>query len=260
MRVIYKYIFIYKEFFKTSLSEELSFRFNFILQSLMNVLFIGVYFFTSLFIFNHIEHIGPWNEKEFFLFLSFAFAVDQTHYLFFSFNFWMFSDDVRLGGLDFKLLKPCSSLFIVFFNRLAIPGIFTILLTCSMVIYFGIQAGLSSWVWISLPFCLLLSLFLLLGIEILISLFNFFTVEGLGINQARLQIQQLCRWPDFIYKNPARLWLLPFLAITSVPVRWMLDLSYWTWLVAMIVGVILLWSVVFFLWPKALSFYESPSS
>ena len=254
------YLSLYKEFFKTSLSEELSFRANFSLQSLMNICFIGVYFWTSIFIFNHIEHIGLWNKTEFLLFLSFALAVDQTHYLLFSFNFWEFSDDVRLGTLDWILLKPFPSLFIVFFRRLAIPGVFTIPLTYFMVIYFGIQAGLNGWIWLSLPFCLLLSLALLLGIEVLISLFNFFTVEGMGINQARLQIQHLCRWPDFIYKKPTRLWLLPFLAITSIPVRWILDLSYWKWLALMIVGTVFLWLFILFLWPKSLNFYESPSS
>ena len=260
MKTIYKYLSIYKEFFKTSLSEELSFRANFTLQSLMNISFIGVAFLTSMFIFNHIEHIGLWNKEEFFLFLSFVFAVDQTHYLIFSMNFWGFSEDIRWGHLDFHLLKPSPSLFIILLRSVAVPGIFTVLLTYSMVIYFAAQLDLSIWVWISLPFCLLLSLFLLLGIEVLISLLNFFTIEGIGINQARLQIQQLSQWPDFIYKNPVRLWLFPFLAITSIPVRWILDMSYWSWLINMFFGVILLWGFVLFLWPKALIFYESPSS
>ena len=257
---MHRYLSVYREFFKTSLSEELSFRLNFILQSLMNVSFIGVYFFTSVFIFNHIEHIGMWNEKEFLLFLSFALAVDQTHSILFSPNFWELGDSVRLGKLDFDLLKPFPSLFIVLLRRVAVPGIFTVFLTYSMVVYFGIQVGLSFLTWLSLPFCLLLSLSLLLGLEVLISLFNFFTVEGEGINQARLQFQHLCLWPDFIYKNPARLWLFPFLAVTSIPVRWMLDLSYWTWLMIMFAGIVLLWSLIIVLWPKALCFYESPSS
>lgn len=260
MKTIYKYLSIYKEFFKTSLSEELSFRANFTFQSLMNVSFISVFFFTSLFIFNHIEYIGLWNEKEFLLFLSFVFAVDQTHYLMFSMNFWEFSEEIRLGNLDFHLLKPPHSLFIILLRSMAIPGIFTVILTYSMVIYFGIQVDLSVWAWLSLPVCLILSLSLLLGIEVLISLLNFFTIEGLGINQVRLQIQQLCQWPDFIYRNPTRLWLFPFLAITSIPVRWILDITYWSWLISMFVGVLLLWSFIFFLWPKALGFYESPSS
>ena len=260
MKIFYKYISIYKEFFNTSLSEELSFRFNFILQSLMNVSFIGVFFLTSIFIFDHVEHIGLWNEKEFLFFMSFVFAVDQTHYLIFSFNFWLLSDDVRMGNLDFYLLKPCPSLFIILLRRMAVPGIFTVLLTYSMVIYFGVQLNLHPMVWLSLPFCLLLSLSLLLGIEVLISIFNFFTIEGIGINQARLQVQQLYRWPDFIYKNPTRIWLLPFLAISSIPMRWAIDTSYWTWLLFMTGGASGLWAFILLIWPKALNLYESPSS
>jgi len=260
MSNISKYLSLYKEFFKTILSEELSFRANFIFQSFMNVSFISAFFFTSIFIFDHIEHIGLWNKEEFLLFLSFVFAVDQTHYFLFSMNFWEFSEEIRLGRLDFHLLKPPHSLFIILLRNIAVPGIFTMLLTYSMVAYFGIQVHLSLWAWLSLPFCLVLSLSLLLGIEVLVSLLNFFTIEGIGINQIRLQIQQLCQWPDFIYKNPIRLWLFPFLAITSVPIRWVLNISYWNWLTVMCIGSILLWSLIFFLWPKALHFYESPSS
>ncbi|MDE0092123.1 MAG: ABC-2 family transporter protein, partial [Oligoflexia bacterium] len=252
---------IYKEFFKTSLSEDLSFRANFTLQSLMNTSFIGVYFFTSVFIFNHVEQIGLWNREQFLFFLSFALFIDQIHYLVFSFNFWIFSDEVRLGSFDFTLLKPYPSLFITFFKRLAIPGVFTTIIAFFMLVYFGLKVDLNIWMWLSLPFCLILSLALLLSIEVLISVFNFFTIEGIGINQARLQVQQLCRWPDFIYKNPARLWLIPFLAITSIPVRYLLDFNYWTWLIILLGGVCLFWFVIiFFLWPKALSFYESASS
>ncbi|MCZ0932409.1 MAG: hypothetical protein OXJ52_04565 [Oligoflexia bacterium] len=64
------------------------------------------------------------------------------------------------------------------------------------------------------------------------------------INQARLQVQLLCRLPDFIYKNLARLWLIPFLAITSIPVRYLLDLSYWTWLAILSAVVFLFWFII----------------
>ena len=256
-----KYFSVYKEFFKTSLSEDLSFRENFVLQSLMNSCFIGVYFFTSIFIFNHVEHIGMWNKEQFLFFLCFALFIDQLHYFMFAFNFWIFSDDVRIGSFDFTLLKPISSLFITFFKRLATPGVFTILIAFCLLVYFGFQSGLSFWMWLSLPVCALLALALLLSIEVVIAMFNFFTIEGIGINQARLQVQQLYRWPDFIYKNPIRFFLIPFLAITSIPVRYLLDFNYWTWLAVLALLACLLWLVIiFYLWPKALGFYESASS
>ena len=256
-----RYFLVYREFFKVSLSEDLSFRANFTLQTLMNISFIGIYFFTSVFIFNHVEQIGIWNKEQFLFFLSFALLVDQIHYFMFSFNFWIFSDEVRVGSFDFTLLKPYPSFFITFFKRLASPGLFTICLVFFLLVYFGVKAGISIWMWLSLPFCLALSLALLLSIEVLIAVFNFFTIEGIGINQARLQVQQIYRWPDFIYKNPVRLWLIPFLAITSIPVRYLLDFSYWTWLAVLFAVVCLLWFIVLFvIWPKALNFYESASS
>ena len=256
-----KYFYIYREFFKTSLLQDLSFRANFILHSIMNVCFMAVYFFTSFFIFNHVENIGLWSKSDFLFFLSFALLVDQIHFFILSFNFWMFSDDVLMGTFDFHLLKPAGSLFITFFNRLATPGLFTIPIALGFCIYYGLKLDFSVWLWLSLPFCVLSSLLLLFGLELIISTLNFFTIEGFGVNQARIQIQQLSRWPDFIYKNPFRLFLIPFLAISSIPVRWILDMSYWSWFALMWAGVFLLWlAILFFIWPQSLKYYESASS
>ena len=251
---------VYKEFFKTSLSEVLSFRINFILQVVMNLLFMGTSYFTAQFIFNHIENIGVWNETQFFFFLSFVFTVDQIHYTLFSANFWEFSEDVRLGNLDFHLLKPVSSLFIILTRHIAVPGLVTAFINFCLMIYFGWKSELSLLSWFLLPFAIFASLSLLLAIEVLISLFNFLTVQGMGINQARIQLQHFLRWPDFIYKNPLRLWLIPFLIITSLPVRFLLDSYYWPKFLFMILGTLILWKAIFWLWPKFLSFYESPSS
>ena len=260
MKTLRKYRAIYKEFFKTSFSESLSFRMDYLVQNLMKLSFLCTSFLTAGFIFNHIEAIGFWNQPEFFFFLSFVVAVDQTHHLFFSHNFWELSGSVRLGKLDFTLLKPASEFFIVFTRRLAIPIIFTTLLSYILIVYFGRETELSWIAWISLPFCLFLSVMLLFGIEVLISLFNFITIEGQGINQVRIQLQHFLRWPDFVYKNPFRLWMLPCLAITSIPVRWLLDSHYWTWLLFMILGTAGVWGGIAFFWPKAVRLYESPSS
>ena len=255
------YFQIYIEFFKTSLVQDLSFRTNFLLLSLMNICFMAVYFSTSFFIFNHVDQIGLWKKEEFLFFISFALLVDQIHFFMLSSNFWMFSDHIRSGDFDFVLLKPISSIFVTFFNRITISSVFTILVALSSVIYFGSQLDLSVGAWISLPLCLFSSLALLLGIEVIMSLLNFFTIQGFGVNQFRLQVQELTRWPDFIYKNPARFLLVPFLAITSFPVRWILNFNYWFWFVLMLAGAFLGWLlIIFWLWPRALNLYESASS
>ena len=256
-----KYFLIYKEFFKTSLAEELSFRFNFLIQSFMNISLLGVYFLSSLFIFDHVSFIGLWEKDEFLFFLSFALLLDQTHYFLLSFNYWILSDNIKTGYFDFILLKPISTLFTTFFSRLAIPGVLTIPICFLIFLYFGLKLDLSLWVWLSLPVCFFFAMALLFGIEVIISLLNFITIEGLGVNQIRLQVQQLSRWPDFIYKKTTRFFLMPFLAITSIPVRWILDMSYWSWFIAMIGATAMLWFIIlFWVWPSGLNRYESASS
>ena len=256
-----KYLLIYKEFFKTSLSEALSFRFNFVLQFFMNICFIGAFFFNSIFIFQHVDLIGLWNKEEFLFFLSFVLFLNQTHFFLIADNYWYFSENIKIGNFDFTLLKPISSLFITFFSRLMISNFSTVLISFCMLIYFGLQLDLSLAVWLSLPFCFFLSIALLCGIEIIVSLLNFFTIEGMGINQIRIQIQQVSRWPDFIYQKQLRFFLIPFLAISSIPVRWILNTSYWSWLLIMVVSTFTLWfCIIVWLWPKGLRWYESASS
>ena len=255
-----KYLNIYKEFIRTSTSEATSFRLNFILQNIMNACFMMTFFLISSFIFDHIEHIGVWNKMEFFFFLSFVFALDQTHYLMFSYNFWQFSEDVLTGKLDFHLLKPVSILFIIFSRQLAIPGITTALGAYIAMIYFGIQLDISLLSWLMIIPLMVLSMAFLVSLEIIIAMLNFVTVEGAGINQMRLQIQHFCRWPDFIYKNPIRLTIIPFLIITSFPVRFLLNNGDWLRVIYMCFTALLLFFIIYFLWPKMLNLYQSPSS
>ena len=256
-----KYLLIYKEFFKTSLSEALSFRFNFILQFFMETCFIGAFFFNSIFIFHHVDFIGIWNKEEFLFFISFVLLSDQIHYLLVAGNYVGFSNSLLTGDFDFTLLKPISSLFITFFHRLTIPCFSTILISLCLFIYFALQLDLSLAVWLSLPFCLFLSLALICGISISISFLCFFTIEGGGINQIRSEMQYMSSWPDFIYKKYFRFFLMPFLAATSIPVRWILNTSYWSWLLIVILATVTLWfCIIFWLWSKGLNFYESASS
>ena len=251
---------IYREFFKTSLSQAMSFRFDFLLQSLMNMSFMIIYYSSAFFIFNYVEKIGLWDKDQFFVFLSFVFVINQTHQFFFSFNFWQFSEDIRLGNLDFHLLKPFPLLFTVLLRTTAVGSFFTLLLTYGLFIYFGIKADLSVLSWILMPFSVLIALSLMLGLEVLISLINFFTIEGGAVNQIRIQVQHLQRWPDFIYKRNYLLFIFPFVAVTSVPVRSMLDFSFLSWFFLMSLGAILLWTLIVFFWPRFLVFYKSPSS
>lgn len=262
-RQINRYKNIYFEFLKNSISQSTSFRAHFVLLILVDLVFYLTSLFTIDFIFQYSGHIGEWNRSQFLFFASFMLIIDHLHMTFFSESFWEFSFSIRTGNLDFVLLKPISALFSLFFRYFRPASLFNFIVPWSSMIYFGIEAELSLISWLSIPFLALLGLTLILSIEILVSMLNFLTVEGYGVNFLRMQIQAMSRWPDFVFNYLSRkifTLLIPVLMVGSYPIRFIFDNSRWMDLVYLIGTTGIIWILIQFTWKLGLRYYESASS
>jgi ABC-2 type transport system permease protein len=111
---------VFLTFARNSLVRDMTFRTNFFLQcvssigwTLMNV---GFY----LIIFQYTATIGEgsgWDEDKFFLFLATTWFINSLVQAFFMPNAEEFSELIRTGGLDFALLKPIDTQFLISFQR-----------------------------------------------------------------------------------------------------------------------------------------------
>jgi ABC-2 type transport system permease protein len=257
------YLSVYKEFVATSTSQAMSFRTSFVLMIVMDIFFFLSALLTVDFIYDHVAEIGSWRREELMFFITFMLNVDHLHMILLSHGFWRFSDDLKSGDLDYTLLRPLSSIFIVFFRYFKPSSIFNSILTTSALIYFGSKLGFGLWQWCVLPFLIILAFILLALLEFIISCAMFWLVEGLGINFLRMQMQSVSRWPDFIYSYYTRkvlTFVLPVLLIGSGPVHFILDPSQWYWIVVMFIAVITCYYVLHFIWNKGLNHYDSASS
>jgi ABC-2 type transport system permease protein len=107
-------------FARNSLVRDMTFRMNFIIQcisgigwTLMNV---GFY----LIIFQYTDTIGEgsgWDRDKFFLFIATTWFINSLVQAFFMPNAEEFSELIRTGGLDFALLKPIDTQFLVSFRK-----------------------------------------------------------------------------------------------------------------------------------------------
>ena len=259
------YIPLFLACFRASWSLHLSFRMNFVLEVLMNLSFLFTTFLTVSFLLDHVGRIGPWNREEFLLFLSFVFVLNQLHYLFFAYNFFLFAQDIRDGDMDFHLLKPPSDLFVLFAREQAPPALISAAAALGALIYFGLKAGLLWMHWVLMPFLILLGLGLSFLLEVFISFFNFFTTGGHVANDFRRR--PCCkRLPHsdcedgLILSDPARRLLMPFLLAASAPGRFfcrpllfLLDFMAFSRLR-------LSFALLLRITPSALKLYKSPSS
>jgi len=262
-QTIFYYLKVYEKFVSTSISVGVSFRTSFTLLLLMDLFF---YFSTLLsvnFIYDHIQMIGPWDKNHLLFFISFMLGIDHLHMTLVSESFWELSHSIRTGDLDFALIKPANSVFSVFFRYFRPSTIINIFVVWTFIIYYGIQVKLEPLSWVLLPFLMFLGFFLFVVIEFNIAASMFWLKEGLGINFLRMQLQQLARWPNFIYASIARKFLtvcLPILLVGSGPIHFLYDYGKWPLILSMVAASIVFLFILKFVWRSALRHYNSASS
>lgn len=257
------YLSVYRKFVSTAFTQASSFRVSFFLIIIMDLFFYFSTLASVTFIYDHVEYIGIWQKPQLMFFISFMLTLDWLHMTLFSESFWMMGEHIRTGSLDFILLRPIHSIFSVFFRHFRPATMLNGAVAIFFLVKYGVALNLSPLSWILTPFLMILGLTLLVIMEIIISVAMFWIVEGLGINFLRMQMQQLSRWPDFIYAALTRKVLtiiLPVLLIGSGPVRFLYDHGDFKLLIGLMIAIIVSWKVMLILWNFGLKKYDSASS
>jgi ABC-2 type transport system permease protein len=111
---------VFLTFARNSLVRDMTFRTNFILQCVSSIgwtlMNIGFY----LIIFQYTDTIGEgsgWDRDKFFLFIATTWFINSLVQAFFMPNAEEFSELIRTGGLDFALLKPIDTQFLISFHK-----------------------------------------------------------------------------------------------------------------------------------------------
>lgn len=108
-----RYLRLYITFIKNCLVRELEFRLNFVIRSLIYFLWAGLSFATIYLIMGQVHIIAGWDRDSVFL-LTFVFYFSNTFYkAVFHSNLNNIPSYIRNGDMDFLLLKPINSRFLV---------------------------------------------------------------------------------------------------------------------------------------------------
>jgi ABC-2 type transport system permease protein len=263
MKTIRTYAATYAKFLETSTSVAMSFRTSFVLLIIMDLCFYLSTFSTVNFIYEHVAMIGPWQRDQLLFFISFMLIIDNLHMTFVSENFWELSFSIRTGAFDFVVLRPLSTIFSTFFRHFRPSTLLNLPVAIFFLIKYGLAVELAPLAWALIPVMVLLSFTLLLLIEFTLCTSMFWLVDGFGINFLRMQMQQLARWPDFVYGALSRRVLItaiPILLIGSGPVTFLFDQSAWQLLALMLMAIVLFFFILKFFWRLGLRRYDSASS
>jgi ABC-2 type transport system permease protein len=110
------YIRVFLTFARNSLVRDMTFRANFIIDLVTWVawMLMNLLFYLLLFQFTPEIGVGTgWGKYQFFIFISTSLLINSTVEMFFMMNMDELSELIRTGALDFAMVKPMDTQFLV---------------------------------------------------------------------------------------------------------------------------------------------------
>ena len=262
---IKKYIKIYSLFFYTSLASELEYKTNVIIDFITAILsLIGSIFLLTIF-FQTTSNIGGWEFRQALIIQGIYTILNGITNTWFNPNLTEIVKHIREGTLDFVLLKPVDSQFLISFKKISPSGFLEIILGFSLLLYCikinQINMNLSF-----LLLCLITvfcSIFILYSLWFLISTTTIWFVKTWNATEVLRSFLYIGRFPLNSFSFSLRIFFstfIPLAFITTIPSEVFLGLAqFWKILLEIIVsGIFLIFSRRF--WLFALKYYTSASS
>lgn len=275
------YFRVFSTFLSNNLVRAMSFRANFIIECISSVSWTFMNLGFYLLVFNQVPELVKgegWGQYEFFVFLATTMLVNSLVQAFFMPNAQEFSELIRTGNLDFALLKPIDTQFLISLRRIEWSAFANFALG-------GVLLAFSLWkltqdaedpLVISPLAMVLYPFYLLSGIAILYSLMISLAATSiwLGRNQSLYNfwfyITNFSRYPMEIYSGPFGLplrrlftYVIPILIVVNVPAKLMampLQRSNWTLVVFAVFATVFSLVASRFVFQLALKSYRSASS
>lgn len=240
-----------------------------------------------LIVFHHLDNRSlvdgaGWKQNEFFVFLATTWIVFSLVQAFFMPNAHEFSELIRTGNLDFALLKPIDTQFLISFTKVDWAALSNVMMALGLLTYSILQLihQPTNPLHLSVTMIVLYVFYLACGISILYSLMITLAATSiwLGRNQTLYDfwfyITNFSRYPMEIY---ARGWgwsllgvftfVIPILLVINVPARMLArplrhESASWEWQLAIFTVFATLACLLFSRWvfSRALLSYRSASS
>jgi ABC-2 type transport system permease protein len=225
---LFRYGGIYAALWKNSVTREMTFKTNFLLWIVVETLWFGLQLGFIGVLYLHTDHIGSWTKWQVVLLIGASHFIQQIFQAFFLINCANLSELVRTGKLDFLLLLPVNTRFIISLRQVDLGAFLN---AASALVVMAYAAHRLHY----LPNATeLLGFFALcvVGITIhyslmfLLASISFWTVRAQGIVWGYYNLFQIARMPDEAFSGIFRAvftFALPMLLVSNVPVRLLTD-------------------------------------
>jgi len=219
-----RYLSIYAALWKNSVTRELTFKTNFLLWIVVELLWFSLQLTFFNVIYLHTDHIAGWTRWEVVMLIGTSHLIQQLFQSFFLINCMNLSDLVRTGKLDFLLLLPVNSRFVISLRQVDLGGFVNASTAVAVIIFAAAKMGLKPGAGEIAGFValVLVGITLHYSLMFILASISFWTVRAQGIVWGYYNLFQVARMPDAAFQGTFRAFftfVIPMLLVSNVPVK-----------------------------------------
>lgn len=222
--MIKRYLKVYAALWRNSVTREMTFKSNFLLWIVVELLWFGLQLSFIGVLYLHTDYIGTWTKWQVVMLIGASHFIQQVFQAFFLVNCANLSELVRSGKLDFLLLLPVNTRFVVSLRQVDLGAFFNALSALGVMSYAAVKMhfipGLVQVVGF-LGLCLA-GILIHYSLMFLLATISFWTVRAQGIVWGYYNLFQIARMPDEAFQGWFKAFFtfaVPMLLVSNVPVR-----------------------------------------
>src|SRR5947207_10615117 len=223
-----RYLGIYLALWKNSVTREMIFKSNFLLWIVVELLWFGLQLSFIGVLYLHTDHIGTWTKWQVVMLIGGSHFIQQMFQAFFLINCTNLSELIRTGKLDFLLLLPVNTRFVVSLRQVDLGAFVNASFAVAVMGYAARQMHLVPSLIQVLGFVLLCVAGIVIHYSLMFLLASicFWTVRAQGIVWGYYNLFNIARMPDEAFGGLFKAlftFAIPMLLVSNLPVRVLAD-------------------------------------
>lgn len=260
------YLSLYAALWRNSVIRELGFKVNFLMWIVVEGLWFALQLTFIGVLYLHTENIGSWTKWQVVALVGTSHLIQQLFTAIFLTNLTALSEHIRTGKLDFMLLLPVNTRFLVSFRQVDLGGFVNAVGALCVIGYALHRLNYTPGVAQIVGFLALIAVGIVIhySLMLMLSATSFWTVRAQGIVWGYYNLFNIARLPDEAFRGAFKAvftFALPMLLVSNVPVKLLVDKlgsPFEMLLLVSLAGGIFVASEL--LWRTALKRYTSASS
>lgn len=266
LSTISRYASIYGALWRNSITRELQFKLNFILWIFVELLWFALQLTFIAVLYSHTDRIGDWTKWQVVLLMGTSQLIQQLFSAIFLSNLTQLSETIRTGKLDFMLLLPANTRFLISFRQVDLGGFVNAGSAIAVMVYAGLRLGLQPSIEQIVGFAILIAASLIIhySLMLMLSATSFWTVRAQGIVWGYYNLFNIARLPDAAFRGAFKAFFtyaLPMLLVANVPAKLLAQKLSTPWEMALLLAMSLTCFMISeVVWRFSIRRYTSASS